>query len=212
MNGIKIPFNPYDFIGYIVQGFLLLIGPILLFVPTETVNRFITSYNIYTSFFVLLFISYILGHINAEIGSFILESTYVKKIKGYPKILECNKPFNKEFKRVFDAYFKNKFEIEDARNSFLLAFHTVKENCPVAYSRIFTFLGLYGFSRNLCMVFKIYAILFLIKFIFDMNSLYLVGFVVSIALSYVFFRRYYKFLSHHNSEVYYSFYLYAKDR
>lgn len=212
MDGTKIPFNLYDFLGYIVQGFLLLISFILLFIPTEIVNRVIASYNIYTSSFILLLISYIIGHINAEIGSFILENTYVKKIKGYPPILEGNKPFKEEFKRAFDAYFENRFEIEDARNSFLLAFHTVKENCPVTYSRIFTFLGLYGFSRNLCMVFNIYAILFLTKFIFNINSLYLAGFVVSIALSYVFFRRYYKFLTHHNSEVYYSFYLYAKDR
>ena len=212
MNGIKIPFNLYDFLGYIVQGFLLAIGFILLFIPTETVNRFIDLHNIYTSSFIILLISYIIGHITAEIGSFILENTYVKKIKGYPQILESNKPFKEEFKRVFDAYFENRFEIGDARNSFLLAFHTVKENCPVTYSRIFTFLVNYGFARNLCMVFEIYAILFLIKFVFDINSLYLAGFVVSVALSYVFFRRYYKFLSHHNSEVYYSFYLYAKNR
>ena len=113
-------------------------------------------------------------------------------------------------KEDIDKYFENKFEDKD--NKFLLAFHTVKENCPVAFSRIFSFLVSYGFGRNLCMVFNVYALLFLIKFIYYINSWYFVGFLIAIAFSYIFFRRYYKFLNHHNLEVYYSFYLYAKDK
>ncbi|MCK4730877.1 MAG: hypothetical protein KAT65_00335 [Methanophagales archaeon] len=211
MNDIKIPFNLYDFLGYIVHGFLLLIGLIFLFdIAKDTIDGLISSYGLYPSGFMLLLISYILGHINSDFGKLVIEDFYVKKMKGYPKVLETNKPFREEFNRVFDKYFENKFEDKD--NKFLLAFHTVKENCPVAFSRIFSFLVSYGFARNLCMVFNVYALLFLIKFIYHINSWYFVGFLISIAFSYGFFRRYYKFLNHHNLEVYYSFYLYAKNK
>ena len=213
MGDIKIPFNLYDFLGYIVQGFLLLIGLIFLFdIAKETVDELISSYGLYPSGFILFIISYVLGHVNSEIGKLIIEDFHVKKRKGYPKVLETNEPFREEFNRVFDKYFENKFDIEDRENIFLVAFHTVKENCPVTFSRLFSFLVLYGFSRNLCMIFNAYALIFLIKLIYHINSWYFAGFIISIAFSYVFFRRYYKFLKHYNSEVYYSFYLYAKDK
>jgi len=90
-----LPFNLYDFYGYIIPGVLLLAGSFLIMAhfikDIESVYIFATNYlnslkftPAIIFFIILISIIYFVGHINAMISHLIFDRILVKRILGYP--------------------------------------------------------------------------------------------------------------------------------
>lgn len=226
MNNVKFPLSAFDFFAYFIQGLLLLVGFCYL-LDINTLEIF-TSNNLFLGFIVIA-LSYILGHGVAEISRLIIEGGIVKKYLGYPSdfmfkerqkgrllfkdyFRPYSKEFIKEFKTAYSWYYKNKFPRIDDYNSFRLCFHTVKEKCPNALSRLEVFISMYDFNRNLSMVFLIYGGMFLVIAITAGELVWLLGSALSLILAFVFLLRYLKFFKSFADEVYYSFLNYVMEK
>lgn len=95
---LRLPFDLYDFFGYLFPGTFFGFGSYILLrlnqsagiSPEEILNRFSEfkgelSFGIgFFLLFILLVILYLLGHVVGSLGSLILEKYLVKNIMGYP--------------------------------------------------------------------------------------------------------------------------------
>ena len=90
-----LPFNLYDFYGYLIPGVLLIAGTFLIVTHftmdvNDTIQKVIVFFNSLrispSIVFFIVFISlvYFVGHINAMISHLIFDRTLVKRILGYP--------------------------------------------------------------------------------------------------------------------------------
>lgn len=226
MAEIRFPLSIFDFFAYFLQGFILIIGVLYLF---DVEIRAILLTENYLIVLLLFVSSYVLGHIISEISRHVIERNIVKKFLGYPSDFVFNeehrrlflfknylRPYSKEFidefKAAFNKQYNEKFSEIDDYNSFLLCFHTVKENCPNAFSRLGIFISMYDFSRNLSMLSIIFTLLFAIKTVLEWNIYWLLGLILSSLLAVLFLLRYLKFFKSYANEVYYSFYNYVSKK
>lgn len=226
MTNVKFPLSVFDFFAYLIQGFLLLVGFCYLF--KINILEITTTDNLFFDFIVIV-LSYILGHIVAELSRWIIEGGIVRKYLGYPsdfvfkeehrkKLLftEYLRPYSKEFinefKTAYGWYYNNKFSRIDDYNSFRLCFHTVKERCPNAFSRLEVFISMYDFNRNLSMVSIVYGGIFLTIVITTGELIWLLGVALSLILTFMLLLRYLKFFKSFADEVYYSFLNYVMEK
>ncbi len=219
MNLIKSPFNIYDLLSYLSNGFILSIVIYFFYFNKENLIKIIIGkLTLSVSIILLVLISYIIGHLISLSSSSLFEKLIIKYLLGYPsynfftdkpigfKIIKkifglysyksqysifVKKKINSKFKRIFNLNFKDV-------DNFNLCFHFVKENSPATYNRLLTFISIYGFCRNLSMNLLIIAIILIF------NSYFTFGFII-IVLSYLFFLRYLKFFRQYGDEVYKTF-------
>jgi len=224
MTGVRFPLSVFDFFAYFLQGFLLLIGIAILL--NIEVGGIISTTNLFLDLVVVV-VSYILGHVISELSRWLIEGKLVKRHLGYPSdfvfseernkmpffseyLSTYSKEFISDFKEVFNKKYANKFSRIDDYNAFLLCFHTVKENCPNAFSRLNIFISMYDFSRNLTLVFLIYAVIFTAISISRSDFTWILGVFLSLIFAFIFLKRYLKFFKAFANEVYYSFYNHVK--
>lgn len=205
----KIPFNIFDFFGYLITGFLF---EVFLFLSVGVRINGIPPVDIYLKGGLIIISAYILGHIIALFASLIIEGFITKKLFGYPSENLFDDPktnkkaYKKDFQEALKKAYKEKTGLSFDRNNFFkFAFHYVKESSPVTVARLGTFLNLYNFSRNLCMLFLIMAIWSFIDFFFLGWPVYL--FSLFIVLSVIFYFRFLKFFNLFADEVFRSFYI-----
>lgn len=226
MTDVKFPLSIFDFFAHFLQGFLLLIGLMVAF--SVNLASVLTSESTLLVLLIVL-ISYILGHIIAELARLLYERGIIKKLFGYPSdfVFEESKreipllnfylspyppEFISEFKEAFSKYFNGKFSKVSGYNSFLLCFHTVKEYCPNASSRLSIFISMYDFSRNLSFVFLVYAIALVVGGILEKEFFWVLGGIISLIISIIFLLRYLKFFRTYANEVYFSFFTYLNNK
>jgi hypothetical protein len=219
MNLIKSPFNIYDLLSYLANGFILIIAVFFLFFNEEEfIANIIEKLSLSIGIIILVIASYIVGHLISMLSSSFFEKIIVKYILGYPsRNFFLKKPAQfKVIKKIFGFYFyktpynhdvidrienkyKKIFKLDFNKwESFNLCFHHVKENSQTTYNRLLTFISIYGFCRNLSLNFLIIAIMMLV------NNYIFFG-VGAIVLSYLFFLRYLKFFRQYGDEVYKTF-------
>ncbi len=219
MNLIKSPFNIYDLLSYLSNGFIFSIVIYFLYFNKKNIIEDITkSLTVPVATILFIIISYIIGHLISMLSSLVFEKLIIKYILKYPSnnfFLKSKTKF-KSAKKVFGLYFyktpysdksKNKikkkfkevFDLDFADpENFNLCFHYVKENSSTTYNRLLTFISIYGFCRNLSLNFLIISIMLFI------NCYFVLGFI-TIVFSYMFFLRYLKFFRQYGDEVYKTF-------
>lgn len=166
----NLPFNSYDYFGYIASGFVLLFA----------VDRILLKSTVITadqSMPLLLFLligCYALGHIVSGASSTIFEQTIAKHLLGEPtEILlresESNKitrlvfktyttPFPEQLVKTINSAFPQSIQNGSTADRFWEAFREGRKNEPLQI-RLETFLNLYGFSRNLTFVLLVITLL-----------------------------------------------------
>ena len=205
----KIPFNVFDFFGYLITGFLF---EVFLFFGIGLRISDILPADIYLKGGLIIIFAYILGHIIAFFASLVVEGFIMKKFFGYPSENLFDNPktnkkaYKKDFQEALIKAYKDKTGLGfDPHNFFKFAFHYVKESSPVTFARLGIFINLYDFLRNLCMLFLIMAIWSFINFFFLGWPVYL--FLLFIVLSVIFYFRFLKFFNLFADEVFRSFYI-----
>lgn len=205
----KIPFNIFDFFGYLITGFIF---EVFLFFSLKLQISYILPFNSYLIGAIIVISAYILGHIFAFLSSFIIEEIITKKSFGYPsKNIFDNPKTNKQaYDRNLQKALVKSYEEKTGfkfnhYNFFKFAFHYIKESSPVTFSRLGTFIALYDFSRNLCMLFLTIAIWSFVNFLLNGWPLYFI--FISILFSLIFYLRFLKFFYLFADEVFRSFYI-----
>ncbi len=112
------------------------------------------------------------------------------------------RPYSQDFIESYKRKFETHFEIAPTNPSdvFWLSFEYIAQNSSTTLSRCLHFLNLYGFSRNLSMV-------FFLVFVFDLVRCSPVEALVYLVLSLFLFVNYLKLLRRANDEVFRGFYV-----
>ncbi len=219
MGSLRIPFSFYDFFGNIFPGFILLMIIYWILVPENTYEKLFHFFDVTKDFkyiitFVILLVSYGLGHVVSHIGSYIFEKIVIRKWLKYPSynlfnpdqkyrfFKDYKRSYSKEFITAFSKNFEKIFGKYGDYDMFMLCFTTVKEKCSTSFERLTVFISLYGFSRNSSTAFLILTIVLLIKG-------YLLYSGISLLIAYVFFLRFLKFYRIYADEVFRTFYVYT---
>jgi hypothetical protein len=166
-----IPFTVYDFFAYLSSGSIIVLTFDYLFGMEWILKEKIPSVRL----FVLLFLSYIVGHVVSNLSSYFIESLFTRKVLSPPTTILLGKSKSKYWKIIFPGYYKSlpaktiervkanaslrKFEGDDDA-LFLHTFSVVTQE-EIFRDRLDEFRNLYGFSRNLA-----FALLFSSLFLF----------------------------------------------
>ncbi len=222
---MKIPFSTYDFFGYLANGFIVLCAFEYAFSGTALAER---DWKVGPAVFYLV-IAYIIGHIVANVSSYVLEHKVVREwLKSPEETLfhEARTPgakrtwgefffpiFYRPFppetqKRVLAAAGRNGFE-KPGRGLFLHAHAVVKQD-KVTLERLASFLNLYGFCRNVATGLIVAAVMLLAGALIDVRQwseidnrkLAWTGAALVGAIG--MFYRYLKFFKHYTTELFIS--------
>lgn len=163
----KLPFNIYDFFAYLASGVIFLAAVDFAFdlgwLDKKEIGVPLVVFAIV--------VAYIVGHVNASLSGFFIETLIVKKLLHDPiVILFADYPLhtlpNRIRRLIFSGFYRPLSEVTRLRvllksekkvgevvKGRALYFHChpiVKQN-EAANKRLETFLTLYGFCRNVCM-------------------------------------------------------------
>ncbi len=219
MDDSNIPFNFFDFFGYLIPGLIFTTAIIWVMIPENTYQKTIDFFNSTKDFtyiisFVILIIIYGLGHVVSSLGSYLFEGILVGKWLGYPSknlfnreekntwpFSSYGKNYSKEFRNSFNEKFKEHFGDFNSLDKFILCFTYVKEKCPATFGRLTIFISLYDFSRNFALALLILAVVCILK------GYYLYSGILFV-LTFLFISRYLKFFRIYADEVFRTFYIY----
>ncbi len=143
----------------------------------------------------------------------------INRIRGWKhikKIIFSNyrRSYSEDFRESFEKTFKETFDLKvnDQSDIFWLCFSFVGQNCPITFQRASHFLNLYGFTRNLSMMFFLFGITMVI--LESTNSIPIKWWLISIYLflGLSFFWQYLKFFRRLNDEVYRGFVSFVKTK
>jgi hypothetical protein len=209
----KIPFSLYDFFGYLAAGCVWLVGLGILF----DFSRYDVENFTWTGKVLMLIAAYVAGHINSHFAHWLLEKKIIGAL-GYPSVNLFSKPEKpyrifKNFRKTLPSplrenilarYKKMSGDDKPGEAMYLYCFHTVKEKCEQTMARLQSFMGLYGFSRNMSFALFVVGVLLVVKgCIGNWGIVYLgAGFVV---ISIILFLRLLKFFRHYSIEVFVTF-------
>lgn len=210
----KIPFDPYDFFGYLASGLLVLVAMQMLLGFPQVLG---SGLSLLDSALLLLAV-YVAGQIVATPAKAILEDLVVDKILGPPSInlLAEKKPRVKAL--LFPGYYKS---LPEATRRKVLE-KAVSEGVSlsgeelfsyVRYSRqvitntnlsasLSTFLSRYGFSRNLAFTSVTVGVVFLCKGLLVGNHNLLKYAAAAIIAGVLLFYRYLKFIRQYSYELF----------
>lgn len=172
----RIPFNPYDFFGYLASGFLALVGmQFIIGFPSIIGHEFKVIDGI-----MLLLAVYVTGQILATPAKAILEDFMVGRLLGRPDalLLKVSRPMIRGF--LFPNFYRplpaktysdflRKLESDgvqdkDGEDLFLhVRFSSIIRNDEKLMGRLTGFLNQYGFNRNLAFTSLIVGLALIVK-------------------------------------------------
>src|SRR4030042_3344576 len=214
---MKIPFSVYDFFGYLASGFLILCSADYAFDGEWILRK--DLWTVHAVFWTLL--AYIIGHIVANISSFLLEYKFLREILISPEETLFDEQKRGGFwPGIFPIFYRpfptetKRRVLERARTAGIerpgrgLFFHCLPLAMQHSHTleRLSTFLNLYGFSRNISMAALLTVPILIVGMIssgFDEYKLYWI--IVAISVFIGMFYRYLKFFKHYTEEVFRSY-------
>jgi hypothetical protein len=212
----KIPFDPYDFFGYLASGLAVVIGMELTLGFPTVLSAQLSAVQ---SAFLILGV-YVAGHIIATPSKFVLEDVIVKKLLKSPTKNLFNPHPGKFFKLLFPGYYtalpariRNKIlervKAEGGETSGESLFLHVRYNSAMLnndnlLARLTTFLGRYGFARNLSFSCLLVGVAMLAKcFLEDSDNPQLTKYgITAIIAGVLMFYRYLKFFRQYSYEMF----------
>ncbi len=171
----RIPFDPYDFFGYLASGFLLVVGMEMVFGFPHVIGQ---DFKVVDTVMLLLAI-YIAGQLIATPAKAVLEDVVVDKILGRPSTNLFRKkgpwargllfpgffkPLPKEIQARVHARVKSEEAPEIGEAFFLhVRYHPQTLGNEKLMARLETFLNKYGFARNLAFTSLLVGIALIVK-------------------------------------------------
>ena len=212
----KIPFDPYDFFGYLASGLLIIVGMDLVLGFPHVLGQ---DFKIIESALLIIAI-YVVGQIIATPAKALLEGLLVGKVLGRPSInlFREKKPCIRGF--IFPGFYqilpkqaRKKILAKARRNGITergeeLFLHARYSRAVLRdqelMEKLTSFLNKYGFNRNLCFSALIVGIAILIKvWLFPENSAELTKYaIIAIAAAILLFYRYLKFFRQYSYELF----------
>jgi hypothetical protein len=208
----QIPFTVYDFFGYLAAGFLL--SATVDFVTGEHWFLQDSLATPYILFWVI--VAYIVGHINANLASWVLERKVVGGVLGKPeRILLGESTAGPVRKSVFPGYFTPLHKdtcdriLSNAAARGVTArgealFHHARQvvkRDEETWSRLDMFLAQYGFCRNISFALFVAALILAAASVHSGGKhMGLVGFALAGAIGMLY--RYLKFYRHYSAEMF----------
>jgi hypothetical protein len=161
----QLPFNVYDFFGYLASGVVVLAGLTTAFIGYEPLQ---SSPNLVVGL-LLIITAYVLGHIVGNLAGDLIERRLVRnRLRPPTDILLCTHTPRRLVKAILPGYstplpsrVQDQIrELAGSRGGDALFFHchAVMKSDPVVRDRLETFLTLYGFCRNMAAALAIAAI------------------------------------------------------
>lgn len=192
----KIPFSFYDFFGYLAPGVLFVASIDYFYVDQELIKY--ASQNAITGIVSVLLI-YVVGQIISTPSSYFLENILIKKLLKDPReILLLRNSKIRWFRKLLKSYYESfsvkiqdkilnelgvkETELKDSEKYdelFQIAFSKVKKD-EVALKRLYLFLNLYGFARNISFTCFLISLVFLSSPLFFGNWIkfyWIIGFL-----------------------------------
>jgi hypothetical protein len=156
----RLPFTIYDFFACLSAGLVTLVALAAAFTSSDEWQQTPSA----IVCVVLIVVTYMVGHLVANVATFLYEATIVRRWLRMPSeilLVPAQSPVG--LQRLFPGYYRplptvirsrvaerSGQPVEDGPSNdavYLLAFSVVKRDAPT-YARLSTFLNLYGFSRN----------------------------------------------------------------
>jgi len=215
----NVTFWAYDIFGYLLPGLLILAAAWLTNCRLRNIVTEFPNMEYLASLAVLASVAYLTGHIVAALSSVVLERSFLKHAIGYPsqwllsladekdyKLFKLfghyKSAYSAEFRDHFLKLFEQTFGFKptDSQDIFMLCWSYVSISHPNAYKRATHFLELYGFSRNVSMVF---LLLCLLPFLPGWNSFFatMPWFIFCLLSGLLMFKNYTKLLRRCDDEV-----------
>lgn len=175
------PFTGYDIFAHLASGLTVLVGSAFAFDKT----RFIESSPDLPVLVILVVVAYALGHVIAELSSFVLERQLVRRVLGAPEVHLLASDALTPQRRLLRSYFDpvhhsvmariearrvREGVTEDPRGVFWNALPVARKD-PSAAKRLEAFLNVYGFCRNMCIAFLTTAALLLLGLLTHQTAL-----------------------------------------
>lgn len=201
---MKIPFDVYDFFGYLASGFVLLVGMELVFGFPEVLLADLTV----VQGGLILLGAYVAGHGVATPAKAFLEGVIVHRVLGEPtahllfprrprlRLLLPGyfKPLPEEIRRRLLEQLGSSTEAQDPQELFFKArFSPSVQESQAAMGRLSKFLAQYGFARNLTFTLLLVGAALLFSAYLRQNPLMLRHGVVVLIAAVLLFYRYLKF-------------------
>lgn len=213
---VKVPLSLYDFFGYLASGLLIATG-VDYSLELGWVSKIGTS-PVPIALFIV--VTYIVGHINSNLASWLIEKSFVGKLLGNPVsiLFESGSPKLKVFRWIFPGYFQglpsgmrdrivSQLQSRNVpQNPSIVFYHAraVAKSDPVTWGRLDTFLSLYGFCRNVSFaLLSLSAVFAFSTFVRDLNQLHYA--VATLIASTGMFYRYLKFYRQYSFELFTSY-------
>ena len=215
----KIPFDPYDFFGYLASGLLIIVGMDLVLGFPHVLGH---DFKVVDSA-LLIIVIYVIGQVIATPAKALLEELLVGKVLGKPSInlFQEKKPRILGF--IFPGYYQSlpkqarKKILTKARRKGVVGtgedlFLHVRYNRAILQDeklmeKLSSFLNKYGFNRNLCFSVLIVGIAMLSKaLVFHQNDAELMKYAITaIVAAVLLFYRYLKFFRQYSYEMFNSY-------
>ena len=212
----KIPFDPYDFFGYLASGLLIIVGMDLVLGFPHVLGH---DFKVVDSA-LLVIVIYVVGQIIATPAKALLEEFLLGKVLGKPSInlFQEKKPRIPGF--IFPAYYQSlpkqarKKILTKARNKGVIGigedlFLHVRYSQAVLrdeklIEKLNSFLNKYGFNRNLCFSTLLVGIAMLLKaYLLPQNNPELAKYAITaIVTAILLFYRYLKFYRQYSYELF----------
>jgi hypothetical protein len=221
----KLPFSIYDFFGYLSCGFLLLAAVDYTFNDGTLLRQKLDGFSAVVFFWILLI--YIIGHIIANVASWLFENGMIRKVLGPSEeaVFRSTRhatgwgrifpgyygPLPKEIRERVLAKANERAGITTPGRGLFLHCHSIVKRDQVTLERLSNFINAYGFCRNVSLTAIVSALIVLIPVLSALghhlavprnNLLWAgLGVVVSVGMFY----RYLKFFRLYTFEVFVSY-------
>ena len=212
----ELPFDPYDFFGYIASGILVVFGLEMTFGIPHVIGQELKVFD-------LLALSigvYVAGHLMATPSKWLLEDVVVRKILKTPAVNLMGDPSNRPILSfIFPGYYRplpqsiqlkileiaRKEGVDNPSGESLFLHIRYREyvlNNPNLKARLQSFLNKYGFSRNLCFTSFVFGLSIIIVRGFDISTGQTKYAIFALVSGILLFLRYIKFFYWYSFELF----------
>lgn len=166
----RIPFTAYDFFAYLSSGGVLVAAVDFLYGYQWLLEEGLSAPTV----LLLLFLSYLAGHVVAGASSPLLEQIFVGRLLKRPSLVLLRESSNGLLVRLFPGYYRplpsstrqriahqaaSRGFTGEGEALFAHAYGIVTAD-PAAQARLDEFRNLYGFARNMALALLVVALLF----------------------------------------------------
>ena len=210
----RIPFDPYDFFGYLTSGLLVVVGMDLVLGFPKIIDQELTA----VEAAVLILAVYVAGQLIATPAKALLEDTVVDKLLQRPNVNLFRRKMPWIRWLLFPGFYKPlpdaiqqkvliRAESEGVKETGETLFLHVRYDARITgnerlMAKLSSFLNKYGFARNLAFVGILVGIALVVKYYFNPSPTFLQYGLSALVGAVLLFYRYLKFFRQYSFEMF----------